>query len=36
VRTVLVLTGVTSLDDLERYSYQPNEVIGSLTELALE
>jgi NagD protein len=36
MHTVLVLTGVTSRDDLARYSYQPNEVIESLLDLEIE
>jgi len=36
MHTVLVLTGVTSRDDLERYSYQPNRVVATLHDLELE
>jgi NagD protein len=36
MHTVLVLTGVTTRDDLRRFSYQPNEVVETLADLALE
>jgi 5'-nucleotidase len=36
MHTVLVLTGVTSREELARYSYQPNQVVETLAELELE
>jgi NagD protein len=36
METVLVLTGVTTRDELEQFSYQPNHVVESLAELELE
>jgi NagD protein len=36
MQTVLVLTGVTSREELDRYSYQPNRVVENLLELELE
>jgi NagD protein len=36
MRTILVLTGVTSREELPRYSYQPHRVVENLTELELE
>jgi NagD protein len=36
MKTVLVLTGVTTRDDLRRFSYQPHQVVESLTDLEVE
>jgi 5'-nucleotidase len=36
MQTVLVLTGVTTREELRRYSYQPNRVVENLLELELE
>lgn len=36
METVLVLTGVTTREELARFSYQPNRVVESLAELELE
>lgn len=36
MRTVLVLTGVTSLADVDRYPYRPTRIVASLAELAEE
>jgi NagD protein len=35
LETVLVLTGVTARDDVERYPYQPTRILGSVAELEL-
>lgn len=36
MRTVLVLTGVTTREELRSYSYQPHQVVESLGDLTLE
>ena len=36
MRTFLVLTGVTRRDEVDRYSYQPNQIVESLADLELE
>jgi NagD protein len=36
MKTVLVLSGVTTREELRRYSYQPNQVVESLADLELE
>jgi NagD protein len=36
MHTVLVLTGVTSREEMDSYSYQPNQVVETLNDLALE
>jgi NagD protein len=36
METVLVLTGVTTREELAQYSYQPNRVVESLADLSLE
>ena len=36
MRTVLVLTGITQADEVERYPYRPNRVVGSIAELVGE
>ncbi|HOV31983.1 MAG TPA: HAD-IIA family hydrolase [Candidatus Hydrogenedens sp.] len=33
VETILVLTGVTTLDDVKRYSYRPSQIVNSVTEI---
>lgn len=34
LETVLVLSGVTRREDVERYSYGPNHIVGSVAEIA--
>jgi NagD protein len=36
LETVLVLTGVTALEDTERHSYRPSRIVGSVAELIEE
>lgn len=36
LETILVLSGVTSLGDLERYPYRPSRVVGSVADLVDE
>jgi NagD protein len=36
MRTILVLTGVTTREELARFSYQPNEIVESLSSLIPE
>ena len=36
MHTVLVLTGVTSREEIDGFSYQPNQVVASLNDLELE
>lgn len=36
MRTVLVLTGVTTREELARFSYQPHQVVESLADLEVE
>lgn len=36
MQTVLVLTGVTSRDEVDRFSYQPHRIVESLRDLELE
>lgn len=36
MHTVLVLTGVTTREDLKRFSYQPHQIVESLEDLRLE
>ena len=36
MHTVLVLTGVTSREEIDGFSYQPNQVVESLNDLELE
>ena len=36
MRAVLVLTGVTTREELSRFSFQPNQIIESLADLELE
>lgn len=36
MHTVLVLTGSTSADEVERYPYRPSQVVGSVADLAEE
>lgn len=36
MHTVLVLTGVTTREEVGRFSYQPNRVVDSLADLELE
>jgi NagD protein len=33
VETILVLTGVTTLDDVKRYSYCPSQIVNSVSEI---
>jgi NagD protein len=33
LRTFLVLTGVTTADEVDRYPYVPNEVVASVADL---
>jgi NagD protein len=34
LETVLVLSGVTRLEDVERYSYGPSRIVESVAEIA--
>ena len=36
MRTVLVLTGVTRREEVDRYSYQPHQIVENLADLELE
>jgi NagD protein len=36
MRTVLVLTGVTTREEARRFSYQPHQIVESLAELVIE
>jgi NagD protein len=35
VETILVLTGVTRREEVERYPYRPTYVVDSITDVAL-
>jgi len=36
METILVLTGVTSLDDIEKFPYRPTRVIPSVAEIEID
>ena len=36
LETILVLSGVTSLDDLDRFPFRPSRVVGSVADLVDE
>jgi NagD protein len=35
MRTILVLTGVTNRDDIERFPYRPTWVVDSIAEIEI-
>jgi NagD protein len=35
LETILVLTGIASRDDLDRYPYRPSRVVESLSEIRI-
>ncbi len=36
MRTVLVLTGITQADEVDRFPYRPNRVVASIADLVQE
>ncbi|KJE91898.1 hypothetical protein CAOG_009606 [Capsaspora owczarzaki ATCC 30864] len=34
IETILVLSGVTSMDELKRYAYRPDHIMGSVSDIA--